>query len=189
MASSPSQKALTIIPNHLTGNVMQLYDICIPPLVHALNNLSKNLTKGESYANNKKFDPAVLVQSRLIADMYPLVNQVQIATDMSKGAAARLSGIDIPQYADDEKTFADCQARIDKTLAFLNSVKPEQFAGAEDRNIHLKIRDRVDVHFNGLEYVLKWVMPNVYFHCTTAYNIMRKNGVPLAKRDFLHLKD
>lgn len=167
---------------------MQLYDICIPPLVHALNNLSGNLTKGEAFANNKKFDPNVLIQSRLIADMYPLVKQVQIATDMSKGAAARLSGLDIPQYADDEETFADCQARIKKTIVFLESVTPEQMTGAESRDIHLKIRDRIDVHFNGLEYVLRWVMPNVYFHCTTAYNIMRKNGVNLSKRDFLRLK-
>lgn len=168
---------------------MQLYDISIPPLKHALTNLAKNLAKGETYANNKKFAPEVLIQSRLIADMYPLVNQVQIATDMSKGAAARLANIEIPQYEDNEQTFADCQARITKTLQFLDSVTPEQFADAESRDIHLKIRDRVDVHFNGLEYVLKWVMPNVYFHCTTAYNILRKNGVPLAKRDFLHLKD
>lgn len=168
---------------------MQLYDITIPPLKHALTNLSKNLSKGEAYANNKKFDPDVLIQSRLIADMYPLVKQVQIATDMSKGAAARLTGIEIPQYEDNEQSFADCQARISKTIAFLESTTVEAFAGAEDRDIHLSIRDRVDVHFNGLEYVLKWVMPNVYFHCTTAYNIMRKNGVQLSKRDFLHLKD
>lgn len=167
---------------------MQLYDICIPPLIHALNNLSNNLSKGEAFANNKKFDPTVLIQSRIIADMYPLVNQVQIATDMSKGAAARLTGIEIPHYEDDEKTFADCQARIEKTLAFLKSVTPEQMLGAESRDIHLVIRDRIDVHFTGLEYVLKWVMPNVYFHCTTAYNILRKNGVNLSKRDFLRLK-
>jgi len=180
---------MTTIPIHFTGSVMQLYDICIPPLIHALNNLAKNLTKGEAYANKKKFEPSVLIASRLIADMYPLVSQVQIATDMSKAAAARLAGIEIPHYADDEKTFADCQARIEKTLDFLNSIQPDQLSGAETRDIHLVIRDRVDVHFNGLDYVLKWVMPNVYFHCTTAYNILRKNGVPLAKRDFLHLKD
>ncbi len=168
---------------------MQLFDITIPPLVHALNNLSKNLAKGEAYANNKKFAPEVLIQSRLIADMYPLVNQVQIATDMSKAAAARLAKIDIPQYEDNEQTFADCQARIEKTIAFLNTINPEQLEDAESHDIHLKIKERIDVHFNGLEYVLKWVMPNVYFHCTTAYNILRKNGVELSKRDFLHLKD
>lgn len=168
---------------------MQLYDVTIPPLIHALNNLSKNLSKGEAFANNKKFDPTVLIQSRLIADMYPLVNQVQLASDMSKAAAARLAGVEIPQYEDNEQTFADCQARIEKTVVFLQSITAEQCAGAETRDIHLKIRDRIDLQFTGLEYVLRWVLPNVYFHCTTAYNIMRQNGVPLAKRDFLRLKD
>lgn len=167
--------------------MINMYDITIPPLKHALSNLAENLTIGEAHAIAKKFDTSILVNARLIADMYPLNKQIQLATDMSKGAAARLAGIEIPQYADDETTFEALQARIAKTIAFLDSVDRGQFEGAEDRDVTVMVR-KIKLQFKGLDYLNEWVNPNVYFHCTTAYNIMRQNGVTLGKRDFLRLQ-
>jgi hypothetical protein len=120
--------------------------------------------------------------------MYPLIRQVQIATDMSKGAAARLAGLDVPKYEDDETTFEQLQARIAKTLAFIEAVKPEQMQGAEARDVTILVRNK-PMEFKGLDYLLKWVNPNVYFHVATAYNILRHNGVELGKADFLRGKN
>ena len=166
---------------------MLMYDATIPPLSRTLNNLAHLLKKGEEHAEAKGFEPAVLFNARLFPDMYPLSRQVQIATDMSKGGAARLAGVEIPSYEDDETTFADLQARIVKTLTFLESVTPAQFARAETRQIELMVR-KAKMEFTGQDYLLKWVMPNVYFHVTTAYNILRHNGVELGKPDFLRGK-
>jgi hypothetical protein len=126
----------------------------------------------------------ILLSARLFPDMYPLTRQVQIATDMSKGAAARLAGLEIPKYEDNEKTFDELQSRLAKTIAFIDTVKPSQMNGSESREIIITIRN-VDLKFNGQDYLLKWVNPNVYFHVTTAYNILRHNGVELGKSDFL----
>jgi uncharacterized protein len=119
--------------------------------------------------------------------MYPLTRQVQIATDMSKGAAARLAGVEIPKYEDDETTFEQLQARIAKTIAFIESIAPAQLTDAETRDITITVR-KIELKFTGQDYLLKWVMPNVYFHVTTAYNILRHNGVELGKPDFLRIK-
>lgn len=164
--------------------MLSMYDATIPPLRLALSNLAHILKKGEAHAETKGIEPAVFFNARLFPDMFPLSRQVQIATDMSKGAAARLAGIEIPKYEDDETTFADLQARIAKTLAFIDSVTPAQFEGAEKRNIELMVRKH-KMEFSGQDYLLKWVMPNVYFHVTTAYDILRHNGVELGKPDFL----
>lgn len=164
-----------------------MFDVTIPALKRALSNLAENLKTGEAYAASKKIEDSVMLNARLIADMYPLVKQVQIATDMSKGAAARLAGIDIPQYEDNETTFAQLQARIEKTLAFLDSIQPTQLEGSETKEVRIMVRS-IELTFTGLDYLIKWVNPNVLFHCTTAYNIMRENGVQLGKRDFLRLK-
>lgn len=161
-----------------------MYEISLTPLKRALNNLSNLLKKGEAYAIAKEVDPSVLLNARLFVDMYPLTRQVQIATDMSKGAAARLAGVEIPKYEDNETSFAELQARIAKTIAFLDSIEAEQLEGSETKPVTITIR-KVDLTFTGLDYVLKWVMPNVYFHVTTAYNILRHNGVALGKSDFL----
>lgn len=165
-----------------------IYDATIAPLKRTLKNLSHILKKGEEHAESKKIDPSVLLNARLFPDMFPLLRQVQIATDMSKGAAARLAGIEIPKFDDNETTFAELQARISKTIAFLETIKPEQFAGAEDRDITINVR-KVDMHFKGSAYLLNWATPNVYFHVTTAYDILRHNGVELGKPDFLGPKD
>lgn len=168
--------------------MINLYDVSIPPLIHALNNLAANLAVGEAYAKTKPFEPTVLLQTRLIADMYPLIKQVQIATDMSKGAAARLARVEIPQYEDNETTFEELQARINKTVDFLSSITAHELEGAETRTISITVR-KADLQFSGLAYLNEWVMPNVLFHCTTAYNIMRHNGVELGKKEFLRLQD
>jgi hypothetical protein len=168
--------------------MLSIYDAAIPPLKRALSNLAAILKKGEEYADAKKVEHQVLLNSRLFVDMYPLTRQVQIATDMSKGAGARLAAIEIPKYEDNETSFAELQARIAKTIAFLDSINPQQLEGAETRDITITIR-KADIKFSGQDYLLKWVLPNVYFHVTTAYNILRHNGVTLAKQDFLGPRD
>jgi hypothetical protein len=168
--------------------MLNMYEFTIPPLKRALANLAQNLSKSETYAKAKNIEASVLLNARLFADMYPLIRQIQIATDMSKGAGARLAGVEVPKYEDRETTFEALQARITKTIAFLESLRPEQFVDAEIRPIVITVRD-TNLHFVGQDYLLKWVFPNVYFHCTTAYNILRHNGVELGKLDFLGPRD
>lgn len=164
--------------------MLSIYDTTIPPLKRTLGNLAAILEKAEQYADTKKVAHQVLLDARLYIDMYPLTRQIQIATDMSKGAGARLAGLEVPRYEDNETSFAELQARIAKTIAFLDSITPEQLADAESREITITIR-KTDLKFSGQDYLLKWVLPNVYFHVTTAYNILRHNGVELGKQDFL----
>ena len=171
-----------------TSNELSMYVVAILPLKRALNNLAHILKKGEEYADAKKIEHAVLLNARLYPDMYPIIRQVQIATDMSKGAAARLAGLAVPSYEDNEVTFADLQARIAKTLAFIDTINTTQLENSEKCDITITVR-KVDLHFTGQDYLLKWVMPNVYFHVTTTYNILRHNGCELGKPDFLRLKD
>jgi len=164
--------------------MLSMHDIAITPLKRTLNNLAGILQKGEAYADSKKVAHQVLLDARLFVDMYPLTRQIQIATDMSKGAGARLAGIEVPKYEDNEITFADLYARIAKTIAFMDTVEPTQLEGSESHEVTITIR-KVDLKFMGKDYLLKWVSPNVYFHITTAYNILRHNGVELGKPDFL----
>lgn len=162
---------------------ISMYTLTVPPLVRVLNNLSGILKKGAAHAEARKIDPLVLTGSRLYPDMFPLTRQVYIATDMSKGCGARLAGVEVPKYDDVETAFPELVARIDKTLAFLNGFTPDQIDGSETRDIQLKIGGNL-LQMKGLDYVLNFVKPNVYFHVTTAYNILRHNGVELGKRDF-----
>jgi len=168
--------------------MLTIFDATIPPLKRTLGNLAAILKKAEEYADAKKVEHHVLLNSRLFVDMYPLTRQVQIATDMSKGAGARLAAVEIPKYEDNETSFAELQARIARTIAFLDAITPQQLEGAETREITLTIR-KADIKFTGQDYLLKWVLPNVYFHVTTAYNILRHNGVELGKPDFLGPRD
>ena len=163
---------------------LTMYQASVPVFVHSLGNLSKILEKALAHAEAKKIDSAVFVNARLAPDMYPLSKQIQIATDMSKGCAARLAGIEVPSYADNETTFADLQERIAKTVSFLQSVSAEQVDGSEERAVTLKLRGK-DVNFIGQPYLLYFVLPNFYFHVTTAYAILRHNGVELGKMDFI----
>ncbi|MBA3696784.1 MAG: DUF1993 domain-containing protein [Methylotenera sp.] len=164
--------------------MLNIFDATVTPLKRVLNSLSAILKKGEEYANIKNIEHGVLLNFRLFPDMFPLIRQVQIATDMSKGGVARLAGVEIPKYEDTETTFEELQARIAKTLAFLETVSAAQFESAETKDITINVR-KVDMHFKGQDYLLYWVLPNVYFHVTTAYNILRHNGVELGKPDFL----
>lgn len=163
---------------------ISLYKIAVPFLSHQLNVLNDLLGKTEAHASSKKIDPAVFLQARLFPDMFPLIKQVQIATDMAKGAAARLANVEIPRFEDNEVTFSDLHARINKCVDFISSLTEIQFAGAECRSIQFKVGS-YDLSFNGDTYVTQWVLPNVFFHVTTAYNILRHNGVELGKKDFL----
>lgn len=164
--------------------MLNMYEIAIPPLKRALSNLATILKIGEEHADVKKIEHAVFLHARLFPDMYPLIRQVQIATDMSKGAAARLAGLEVPKFEDNETSFADLHARIAKTIAFIDTINPAQLEGSESREVTITVR-KVDLKFTGQDYLLKWANPNVYFHVTTAYNILRHNGVELGKPDFL----
>jgi hypothetical protein len=161
-----------------------MYDASLAPFIRMLGNLSAILHKAEAYAAERKIEPGVLLNARLAPDMYPLVRQVQIASDSVKGCAARLAGIDIPSYADSESSFAELQARIAKTQAFLGSVTAAQLDGSEGKSITLNFPG-MELKFTGQEYLLHFVLPNFYFHLTTAYAILRHNGLDIGKMDFL----
>lgn len=163
---------------------ISVFDQVIVPLKRMLGNLDSIVTRAEQYATNKDIDPGVLIQARLRPDMLPFVAQIRIATDTAKGAAARLSGSEVPKWADDEETFADVHERIGKAIDYLGTMKPEQFEGAEKRNIELKLGPRT-AKFVGTDYITGFVVPNFYFHVTTAYAILRHNGVELGKSDYL----
>lgn len=163
---------------------MNIYDASVPVFTHFLRSLSVILKKAEVHCAAKKIDPAVILGARLYPDMFALTRQVQIASDGAKGAGARLAGIAVPSWPDEEKSFDELQARIAKTIAFLAGLKPEQFADAETREIALKAGGR-DLKFSGAAYLETWAKPNFFFHVTTAYAILRHNGIELGKPDFL----
>ncbi len=163
---------------------LSMYQSSVSIFVPVLMNLKALLEKAAAYCDNKKIDQAVLPNSRLFPDMFPLSKQVQIATDHAKGCAARLAGQQPPAYEDNEKTLADLIARVQKTIDYVNTFNPAQIDGSEERNIELKIGSH-ELKFTGHVYLQKFVMPNFYFHVTTAYNILRHNGVELGKGDFL----
>jgi len=163
---------------------LSMYQASVPVFIRLLGNLSAILDKAAAHAEAKKIDPSVFINARLAPDMFPLNRQVQIASDGVKSCAALLAGIEVPSYADTETTFPELQERIAKTVAFLQSVSAAQIDGSEDRTITLRRRDK-ETHFQGQPFLLTYVLPNFYFHLTTAYAILRHNGVELGKRDFL----
>lgn len=163
---------------------LTMHDACIPVLQQMLKSLSSLLEKAEAHAVEKGLDVAVLLNASLAPDMFNFTRQVQIATDHAKGAAARLAGVEIPRYEDSESTVAELQARIFKTLEFISSLRPEQFEGAESRSIEM-VFPWATYNFSGQRYLSYWVLPNFFFHVTTAYNILRSRGVQLGKVDFL----
>lgn len=163
---------------------ISIFDQTVSALSRMLLNLDRIVAMAEEYAKEKNIDPAVLIQARLYPDMLPFVAQIRIATDTAKGAAARLSGTELPKWPDDEVTFEDLHGRIRKALDYLATFKPEQFEGAEDKPIEMKFPNRT-LNFSGRDYILGFVLPNFYFHVTTAYNILRHNGLPVGKLDYL----
>jgi hypothetical protein len=163
---------------------LSIYQASVPVLIRALNNLSAIVDKAVANAEARKIEPAVFINARLAPDMFPLARQIQSASDGAKGCAARLAGIDIPSFADTETSFPELQERIAKTVAFLQSVSEAQFEGSESRTVTMKLRG-ADVNFTGQSYLLGFALPNFFFHVTTAYAILRHNGVDIGKRDFL----
>jgi hypothetical protein len=163
---------------------LSMYQASIPAFVQMLNSLSAILDKAEAHAQKRKIEPDVLLTYRLAPDMLPFVRQIQIAADLAKGAAARLAGVEVPKHDDTEKTFADLKARLAKTVAFVQSFKPSEIDGSEDRDIKLTLGEHT-MSFKGQPYLVHFTMPNFYFHCTTAYDILRHCGVELGKRDFI----
>jgi hypothetical protein len=158
--------------------------LSIDIFTHALGNLSAILEKGAAHATAKKFDPNVLVASRLAPDMLPLSKQVQIACDLAKNSAARLAGIEPPRFEDNEKTIEELRARVARTIDYLKSIPAGALEGSEERDIKVPAGERT-LEFKGLVFLQRWAIPNVFFHVTTAYNILRHNGVDIGKRDFL----
>jgi hypothetical protein len=163
---------------------LSMHAVSAPVFVRMLTNLSAILSKAEQQAKAKSYDPGVLLSSRLAPDMLPLTKQVQIATDHAKGCVARLAGHTPEVIEDTETNFAELQARIRKVIGIVEGYKAEQFDGSEAREITIKIPN-AELKFSGLDYVNQWAMPNFYFHLTTAYAILRANGIELGKRDFL----
>jgi len=161
-----------------------MYQASAPRFVNTLKNLSAILDKAQAHAEGRKIDPAALLNFRLYPDMFPMKRQVQVACDTAKAAVARLAGVEVPRHEDNEETFGELKARIAKTIEFIQTLKPAQIDGSEEKNIHLKLGGR-EVDFKGMQYLLGQALPNFYFHVTTAYDILRHNGVELAKRDYI----
>lgn len=163
---------------------ISMYAASVPVAIHTLTSLSKILSKLEAHCEAKKIDPTAFLSARTFPDMFPLVRQVQIAGDMVKGGVSRLAGVEVPKYEDNEVSIADLQARLSKTIAYLNSFTPAQIDGSEDRDIVIPMRDRT-MEMKGQAYLTGFVLPNLYFHTATAYNLIRQGGVEIGKKDFL----
>jgi hypothetical protein len=163
---------------------ISVYDQSIGRMTHMLKNLDNMVTKAEHYAEANKIEPSALLRARLFPTMRDFIFQIQVTTDMAKSCAARLTGADLPKWGDEEDTFADVHARIGKALDYLATFTPEQFDGCETKPLELKLGSHT-MKFTGQSYVLGFVLPNFYFHMTTAYNILRHNGLNLSKPDFL----
>jgi hypothetical protein len=163
---------------------ISIYDILIPTTNRMFGNTQVLLKKAEAFTAAKKIDVGVLLNSRLAPDMFPLIKQVQIASDTIKAAAGRLTDTQVPSFADTEATLPELEARIAKTLEFVNSIAADKYVGSEDRAIVVPRRSG-DVHTKGLPYLTEFVLPNFYFHVTTVYAILRHNGVEIGKNDFL----
>jgi hypothetical protein len=161
-----------------------MFQASVPPIRHALINLAGILQKGAAYAEARKIDPSVLVNARLFPDMFPLSRQIQIASDVGKGAVARLAGMEPPKFDDTETTFPQLVARLERTITFVDTCSPEQIDGSEERKITIQAGVQT-LNFTGLGYLTRFVLPNLYFHSTTAYAILRHNGVELGKLDYL----
>ena len=162
-----------------------IYSALIPTAKHILQNQSRILNKAAIFAEEKQIDPTTLLAARLAPDMFPLSRQIQIACDTVKKGAARLAAVEAPVFEDNESTIAELQNRIAKTIAFLESIHESDFVGAETRALKIPMGPEIVMDFTGQDYLNQWVLPNFYFHTTTAYDLLRQQGVTLGKRDFL----
>jgi hypothetical protein len=181
-----NRPALAMIAALSPGTTMTntMYAASIPVFKQILNAMTAVLDKAEAHVNDRKIDPAALLNYRLYPDMFPLVRQVQIAADFAKGAAARLGGLPVPAYEDKEQSFADLKARIATTLAFIDSVPRAEIENSAERAITTGSGEKTR-HFTGQEYLVHYALPHFYFHATTTYAILRHNGVEIGKKDFI----
>lgn len=163
---------------------LSMYDATVPPVARALTNLASLLEKAAAHCEARKIDPSVLVNSRLFPDMFPLSRQVQIASDIAKFGAARLAGVEAPKFEDTETSFLELIARLHRTREFLDTLTPDQFVGSEERSVTWQTRHGART-MQGMPYLTTFVLPNVYFHATTTYALLRHNGVEVGKQDFL----
>jgi hypothetical protein len=163
---------------------LSMHKISVPAFVRGFSVLSSLIDKAEAFAEEKKIAPAILVNARLAPDMLPFAGQIQRASDTSKGVIARLTSVEVPKFPDEEADFAELRERIAKTIAFLESVDPSALDGTADKEVTLKF-GKLGVTLSGEDYILKFVLPNFYFHVTTAQNILRHNGVPVGKLDYI----
>jgi hypothetical protein len=163
---------------------LSMYQASVPVFLQGLTNLSAILGKAAAQAAERRIDPAVLLNDRLAPDMLPFVRQVQIASDHAKGATARLANLEVPKYEDLEKSFDELQARLTRVAEFVQGIEPDRFDGSEERDVSLSIGGR-SVTFKGQTYLLHFALPNFFFHTTTAYAILRHNGITIGKRDFI----
>jgi hypothetical protein len=164
---------------------ISLYAASVPVFKQMLSSVSALLTTAEAHANAKKIDPAVFLQARLFPDMFPLLRQVQIASDFARGVSARLAGVEVPKYEDKEQSFADLHELLGKTLAFLEGFTPAQIDGNEERDIVTRPGTPKERIFKGQDYLLNYGIPQFFFHITTTYAILRSNGVEVGKKDFM----
>ena len=163
---------------------VSLYQVTVPVFAKTLTNLKAVLAKAKAHALDHKIEEAAFVNARLYPDMLALSRQVQIATDIARGCVARLAGVEPPAYEDKEQTFDELAARIDRTIDYMRGIEEKQFEGADAREITRPLRGQPHT-FTGANYALQFATPNVYFHTATAYDILRHNGVPLGKADYL----
>lgn len=164
---------------------LSMYQTSVPVFKQMLGALSAVLAKAEAHAAAKKIEPKALLQARLYPDMFALLRQVQIACDFAKGVSARLAGAEVPGFEDTEETFADLQARIEKTLAFIGSLEISEIDGSEERRIVTQAGTPKEKIFSGQSYLLNYGLPHFFFHTTTAYAILRHNGVEVGKKDYV----
>lgn len=163
---------------------LSMYSSSVPVFLHYLKSLSTILQKGAEFAAEKTIDEKVLTSARLYPDMLPLTRQVQIACDVAKGCGARLAGMEVPKYDDNETTFEELQARVEKTINFLKTIAEDKINGTEQKQVKIQAGPR-ELEFVGDFFLRNWALPNVFFHITTTYNILRHNGVVVGKMDFL----
>ena len=161
-----------------------MYEASVPVFTQILNSLAAIIDKAETHANEKNIDPAALLQARLYPDMFPFLRQIQVAADFAKGCSARLAGVEVPRYEDTEKSFADLRERLARTLAFINDLPRDAIEASDQRDIvtgsGAKVRE-----FKGQDYLVHYALPHFYFHATTAYALLRHNGVEIGKKDFV----
>lgn len=165
---------------------LSIYETTVVTFRRMLSGLDRELEQAASNASSRGFEADRLLGARLAPDMFDLTRQIQIACDLAKGAGARLAGVEIPKHADEESTLAQLRERIARVLAFLDSLPRQAIDGAAEREIVLSVQGR-ELRFSGADYVNQWALPNFYFHRTMAYALLRQQGVPLGKREFLSL--